>query len=82
MYISAGIQNVLRMRKEHREEKSEKKRRRGKNEPLDEFVLRDQLLESILSDVVVVDAVLLAGARAARRVGDGERKGARVPLEE
>lgn len=71
------------MRKEHREEKSEKKRRRrGKNEPLDEFVLRDQLLESILSDVVVVDAVLLAGARAARRVGDGERKGARVPLEE
>ena len=45
---------------------------------IDEFVLRDQILELVLADVVVVDAVLLAGAGAPGSVGDGESKDSRV----
>ena len=45
---------------------------------LDEFVLRDQILELILADVVVVDTVLLAGAGATGSVGDRQGKGSWV----
>ena len=48
--------------------------------PLDEAVLGLQLQERILRDEVVVDAVLLAGPRAAGRVGDREGEGVRVSL--
>jgi len=47
---------------------------------LDEPVLSDEGLEVGHADVVVVDAVLLAGARGARRVRHGEGEDVGVPL--
>lgn len=49
---------------------------------LDEAVLRDQGLELGHGHEEVVDAVRLAGARAARRVRDREREGVGVRVEE
>lgn len=49
--------------------------------PLDETALGPQLLESLLGDIVVVDAILLAGSGAAGGVGDGKGEGIGVSLE-
>lgn len=49
---------------------------------LDEAVLCDEVVKGVLCDKVVVDAVRLAGPRAAGGVGDGEGKGVWVALEE
>lgn len=49
---------------------------------LDKLVLGNQGLELLLGDVMVVHAVLLAGARRARRVRHGKGKCFRVTLEE
>jgi len=48
--------------------------------PLDKAVLGLQVQEGILCHKVVVDAVLLAGPRAAGRVGDREGEGVRISL--
>lgn len=49
---------------------------------LHKLILRDQIPEVILRHVVVVNAVLLARARTARRVRDGQRVRIRVFLKE
>ena len=49
---------------------------------LDEAVAGDEGLEILHGDEVVVHGVLLAGARGAGRVGDGEAEGLGVALEE
>ena len=50
--------------------------------PLDETALGLQLFESFLGDIVVVDAILLAGSRAAGGMRHGKSKSVGVSLEE
>jgi hypothetical protein len=52
----------------------------GARVPLEEPILGLQLGERLLCNVVVVDAILLAGAGPAGRVRYGERKGVGVSL--
>ena len=52
----------------------------GAHVPLKEPILGLQLGERVLRNVVVVDAILLAGAGPAGRVRNGEREGVGVSL--
>lgn len=49
---------------------------------LDEAVFGDQILELILADIIVINAMLLSRSRTPRCVGDGKGKGVRVASEE